>query len=37
MENLYIYNVVREVPQDAKREIQAGRLKGKTDINLCGE
>lgn len=33
MENLRLYNAVREVPQNAKREIAAGRLKGKTDIN----
>ncbi|MBR5414137.1 MAG: hypothetical protein IK114_14085 [Fibrobacter sp.] len=31
--NLALYNRVREVPQEAKRDIQAGRLKGKTDIN----
>jgi len=33
MENLGIYESVRQVPQSAQREIQAGRLKGKTDIN----
>ena len=33
MENLLIYNALREVPDEAKREIQSGRLKGKTDIN----
>lgn len=33
MENLEIYNKVRQVPDNAKKEIQAGRLKGKTDIN----
>ena len=33
MDNLKIYNAVREVPADAKRQITAGRLKGKTDIN----
>lgn len=33
MENLGIYERVRQVPQSAQREIQAGRLKGKTDIN----
>lgn len=33
MDNLEIYNKVRKVPNEAKREIQAGRLKGKTDIN----
>lgn len=31
--NLEIYNKVREVPKEAQKEIQAGRLKGKTDIN----
>lgn len=33
MENLSLYNAVRAVPAEAKREITAGRLKGKTDIN----
>lgn len=33
MENLEIYNKLREVPKTAIREIQAGRLKGKSDIN----
>lgn len=33
MENLKIYDQVREVPKEAKKDIQAGRLKGKTDIN----
>ena len=33
MENLGIYESVRQVPQSAQREIQTGRLKGKTDIN----
>lgn len=33
MENLAIYEQCREVPETAKRAIQAGRLKGKTDIN----
>ena len=32
-DNLYIYNAVRTVPSAALREIQAGRLKGKSDIN----
>ena len=32
-ENMKIYNAVRSVPDTAKREIGAGRLKGKTDIN----
>ena len=31
--NLALYNRVREVPVEAKKDIQAGRLKGKTDIN----
>jgi hypothetical protein len=33
MENLEIYNAVRKVPDNAQRKIEAGRLKGKTDIN----
>mgnify|MGYP000844601108 CR=1 FL=1 len=33
MDNFEIYNAVRAVPADAQREISAGRLKGKTDIN----
>lgn len=33
MDNLRIYNEVREVPQEAKKAINAGRLKGMTDIN----
>lgn len=33
MENLAIYNAVRNVTDSAKRRIEAGRLKGKTDIN----
>lgn len=33
MSNLNIYNNFRSVPENAKRPIQAGRLKGKTDIN----
>lgn len=33
MDNLTIYNEVRSVPDSAKRRIEAGRLKGKTDIN----
>ena len=31
--NLAIYNQLREVPQEARKEIQDGRLKGKTDVN----
>jgi len=33
MENLIYYNKFRSVPQDALKEIQAGRLKGMSDIN----
>lgn len=33
MENMCIYNQVRSVPETAKKDICAGRLKGKTDIN----
>lgn len=33
MGNLDVYNKFREVPDNAKRNIAAGRLKGKTDIN----
>lgn len=33
MDNLYIYNKVRAVPEEAKKKIQGGRLSGKTDIN----
>lgn len=33
MGNLNIYERVRAVPQEAQKAIQAGRLKGKTDIN----
>lgn len=33
MGNLTLYEQVRQVPDQAKRTIQAGRLKGKTDIN----
>lgn len=33
MDNLELYNKVREVPANAQRKIEAGRLKGKTDIN----
>lgn len=31
-ENLKIYNAVRDVPQDAQKPIQGGRLRGKTEI-----
>ena len=31
--NLSIYERVRSVPKEAKKEIEAGRLKGKHDIN----
>lgn len=33
MDNLSIYNLVRKVPEEAQKTIQAGRLKGMTDIN----
>ena len=33
MENLRIYEALRAVPDNAKRPIQGGKLKGKTDIN----
>ena len=33
MENLSIYNAVRSVPPEAQKTIEAGRLKGMTDIN----
>ena len=33
MENLEIYNKGRQVPPEAKKQIQGGRLKGMTDIN----
>ena len=33
MENLEIYERARQVPPSAQKGIQAGRLKGKTDIN----
>ncbi len=33
MENLEIYNKLRECPEEALRPIAAGRLKGKSDIN----
>jgi len=33
MENMQIYNAVRSVPKNAQKAIEAGRLKGKTDIN----
>ncbi len=32
-ENLYIYEQARSVPDNAKKTIQGGKLKGKTDIN----
>lgn len=32
-ENLALYNKVRSVPEHALRKIEAGRLKGKSDIN----
>lgn len=33
MKNLELYNKVREVPTEAKKNIGGGRLKGMTDIN----
>lgn len=33
MENMSIYERVRECPQNALKAIQAGRLRGKSDIN----
>ncbi len=33
MDNLKYYNVGRQVPQEAKKSIGGGRLKGMTDIN----
>ncbi len=33
MENMQIYNAVKEVPDNAKKRINGGRLNGKTDIN----
>lgn len=33
MDNLKVYNAVREVPQEAQKKIMGGRLKGFTDIN----
>ena len=33
MDNLKIYNAVRTVPDEAKKQILGGRLKGMTDVN----
>lgn len=33
MDNLYIYESARSVPENAQKPIKAGRLKGMTDIN----
>ncbi len=33
MENLYYYDLGREVPEAAKKKITGGRMNGKTDIN----
>jgi hypothetical protein len=33
LENLIIYNQVREVPTSAQKKINGGRMNGKTDIN----
>ena len=32
MENLEIYNQIKEVPEEAQKKISGGRLKGKTEI-----
>lgn len=32
-ENLHYYDLLRTVPNEAKKDIQAGRLKGMTDVN----
>lgn len=33
LENLYYYNLCRDVPQAAQKKIQGGRINGMTDIN----
>lgn len=33
MDNMAIYNQLRSVPEEAKKSIEEGRLRGKTDIN----
>lgn len=33
MDNLGIYNLVKEVPETARKKIGGGRMQGKTDIN----
>lgn len=33
MDNLGLYNSLREVPEEAKKPITGGRLKGMTDVN----
>lgn len=33
MEHMFFYNQIRKVPQEAQKQINAGRLKGMTDIN----
>ena len=33
MDNMTLYQLLRKVPDEAKKPIQAGRLKGMTDIN----
>ena len=33
MDNLFIYNQIRKVPDEAKKKISGGRLNGMTDIN----
>ena len=32
-DNLRFYELLRKVPEEAKKSIQAGRLKGFTDVN----
>lgn len=33
MDNMFVYNAVRKVPQFALKEIKGGRMNGKSDIN----
>lgn len=33
MDNLRVYNAIREVPEEARKTIKGGRLSGMTDIN----
>lgn len=32
IDNLYIYNQIKEVPEKAQKQIKGGRLSGMTDI-----